>query len=116
MALGDPIRRNVAQISGTERARLRDAFPAPDTGQVYPDGVTVSDRDSHTAAHAGVHEVRLRGVRPRHCVVSTGPLEPRASSGNRGHWAPPDIRDGTVRRVPISDVSPAQLTIDRPVR
>src|SRR5450756_1415485 len=59
MTLGDGIRRNVAQISAEERARLRDAFIALDTVKVYPDGVTFWDKqeDIHKAAHAGGQDV-----------------------------------------------------------
>lgn len=41
MALGDGVRRSIAHVSQEERHRLRDAFIALDTTQVYPDGVTV---------------------------------------------------------------------------
>jgi hypothetical protein len=59
MALGDGIRRNVAQVSAAERARLRDAFIALDTIKVYPDGVTFWDKqeDIHKSAHAGGQDV-----------------------------------------------------------
>jgi hypothetical protein len=59
MPLGDGIRRNVAQVSAGERARLRDAIVALDTTKFYPDGVAVWDKqeDIHKSAHAGGQDV-----------------------------------------------------------
>jgi hypothetical protein len=60
MALGDGIRRNVAEITQAERDLLRDAFLTLDTTKLYPDGVTYWDKQEqvHVAAHfagADVH-------------------------------------------------------------
>src|SRR5450755_1390580 len=60
MALGDGIRRNVAEITQAERDLLRGAFLTLDTTTLYPDGVTYWDKQEqvHVAAHfagADVH-------------------------------------------------------------
>lgn len=59
MALGDGVRRNVAHVSAEERHRLRDAFLALDSTEVYPDGVTFWDKQEeiHKSAHAGGQDV-----------------------------------------------------------
>ena len=55
MALGDGIRRDVASVSPTERALLRDAFVALSDNPVfrYPDGVSFWDKQNeiHQATH-----------------------------------------------------------------
>ncbi|MFE5474210.1 hemopexin repeat-containing protein [Nocardia sp. NPDC056541] len=53
MALNDLIRRNVAEISETERNRLRDAFIALSASKRYPDGVSYWDKQNaiHQATH-----------------------------------------------------------------
>jgi Putative peptidoglycan binding domain/Common central domain of tyrosinase len=59
MALGDGVRRNIASVSAMERQRLRDAFLALDMTHIYPDGVTVWDKQEeiHKSAHAGGQDV-----------------------------------------------------------
>jgi len=59
MALGDGVRRNIAHVSPAERNRLRDAFIALDTTELYPDGMTVWDKQEeiHKSAHAGGQDV-----------------------------------------------------------
>lgn len=53
MAMGDGIRRNVADISPAERYRMIYAFLALDTINTYPDGVTHWDKQNeiHQATH-----------------------------------------------------------------
>jgi Common central domain of tyrosinase len=59
MAIGDGIRRNVANISQAERDRLIYAFLALDTSKIYPDGVTYWDKQEeiHKNAHAAGQDV-----------------------------------------------------------
>jgi tyrosinase-like protein len=61
VTIGDGIRRNVAEISQAERDRLRDAFLALDTSRLYPDNVSVWDKQEeiHKNAHEGGADVHF---------------------------------------------------------
>ena len=86
MALGDGVRRNITHVSPEERHRLLDAFIALDTTVLYPDGVTVWDKQEeiHKSAHAGGQDVHDGpGFLPWHrelvnrleASVGVGPLD-----------------------------------------
>lgn len=59
MALGDGVRRNIANVSQDERRRLIEALIALDTAKTYPDGVSFWDKQEeiHKSAHAGGQDV-----------------------------------------------------------
>jgi len=59
MAIGDGIRRNIAQVSEEERLRFLSAILALDSTKVYGDGVTYWDKqeDIHKDAHAAGQDV-----------------------------------------------------------
>ncbi|HEU4728977.1 MAG TPA: tyrosinase family protein [Kofleriaceae bacterium] len=54
MALGDGIRRNIAQVSAAERTRFIQAILEMDTAKFFPDGVSYWDKqeDIHKNGHA----------------------------------------------------------------